>query len=196
MYVFRSLFSSLLLLIFAACTSAVLVKSTPPKASVSVRSTKTGSDEMIGETPIQLDSGKIEEIIQSGPVIIKISKRGYQFREYVIPNLFATNLVIDAYLYPIISNYKETNKIVALLFKCQRYIMDRKYEEALEITNELLKINENIASAYEMKGAIYFRLKKYQKSYDNWIKVVELEPDNAEAQKMVELIDKTQSQPQ
>lgn len=173
-----------------SCSSSVIFRSTPPKCSITMRDSKSNEDKVIGETPLEMDLSKLSEMVNTGPVMLRISKRGYQPREYIIPNLFNTNLTVDAFLYPSISDYRKTNQVIAQLFTVHKLIQKKRFTKAIKIVNEIVAENPNIATAYEMYGTIYFLQKDYVKSYDNWIKVIELEPENVEAQKMVELIEK------
>ncbi len=156
-----------------------------------MRDSRSNEDREIGKTPLEIDMDRLSEMVNSGPIVVKLTKRGYQQREYIIPNLYNTTLSIDAFLYPSISDYRQTNGLIAKLFESQRLIKKKQFDEAIKVTDDIVKTNPNIASAYEMYGTIYFLKKDYQKSYENWIKVIELEPGNVEAQKMVELIEKT-----
>lgn len=171
--------------LLAAC-GTVAVRSSPPEAEVSVMIPGKEAPRSLGKTPYNADLSTLNDIVNEGAIVLIIEKRGYISQQYVVPNLSSGELDIEANLLPNLpSNYQEVNRIIALTLKAERFILENRLKEALETADEIKKLNENVASAYEIEATAYFLQNDFQKSRFAWVRALELEPNNPEAQTML-----------
>lgn len=184
------LFAVVILGLFFSSCGTLEVKSTPPEVEVGLMLPGKETVKVLGKTPYTASASEMEDISNEGTVVLVLRKPGYIDQHFVIPNI-SGNIAIEANLSPNLpSNYREINRIVALVLKGQKMIIDKRFDDLFKITSEIKKINENIASAYELDGAAYFLKKDLKNSRFAWIKVLELNPNNPEAQNMLALIEK------
>lgn len=177
------------LLIFSCGT--VSIKSTPPEASIGVIIPGKEDNKVLGKTPYMADLSDLDDIVNSGPIILVIKKKGYIPQQFIVPNLSGGKLEIEANLFPNLpTNYKEINHIVSLVLNAERFLLQKRFKEALNLASEIIKVNENVAAAYEIKGAVYFLQNKLKQSRFAWIRTLELDPNNPEAQTMLAKIEK------
>lgn len=168
-----------------AC-GTVAVRSSPPEAEVSVVLPGKETGKVLGKTPYTADLASLSELVNEGTIVLVVEKRGYMPQQFVVPNLSGGNLDIQANLLPNLpSNYQEVNKIIALTLKAERYILESRLKEALETAAEIKRLNENIATAYEIEATAHFLGNDLQRSRFAWIRALELEPNNPEAQTML-----------
>ena len=53
-----------------------------------------------------------------------------------------------------------------------------KYDEAINVLNEVITMNPNSDKAYYRRGSIYYSLKKYDKALEDGLKSIEAEKNN------------------
>jgi tetratricopeptide (TPR) repeat protein len=165
---------------------SIAVKSTPPEAEVSVLLPGKETPKALGKTPYAADLSALEEVVNEGTIVIVVAKRGYVSQQFVVPNLSGGELEIEANLEPNLpSNYQEVNRVVSLVLQAERYLFENRLKEALETAAEIKKVNENVATAYEIEATAHFLGNDMEKSRFAWIRALELEPSNAEAQAML-----------
>lgn len=166
------------------------VTSSPPEAEVEVLLPGKETPKSLGKTPYSVDLSELEEIVNEGTVVIVVTKRGYLPQRFVVPNIASGELTINANLLPNLpSNFREINRIITLVLKAERLIIQDRLPEALEIAKEIKNINENIALAYEIEGTVHFLQNSFKESRFSWIRSLELEPNNPEAQTMLSKIE-------
>ena len=184
------LITSLLFSIALLGCGTVSIVSSPPGADVEIIKPGKEIPQPLGKTPFESDLSGLVEIVNSGTVVVIIKKRGYEPQRFVVPNIPNGDLRIESYLLPNLpSNYKEVNAIISKVLAAERSILQDQFEDAERIANEILDVNSNVASAHEIKGTVYFLQKKYQKSRLAWIRALELDPNNPEAEGMLSKIE-------
>jgi len=177
--------------LFASC-GTVSIRSSPPEAEVGIILADQERPKSLGKTPLTMDVSDLEDAINTGTIILVVKKRGYVAQQFVVPNLSGGDLQIDANLSPNLpSNYQAINRIVTLTLRAERQIIEKRLKEALTTANEIKKINENVASAYEIEGTVLFLQRKMKDSRFAWIRALELEPNNPEGQKILATIEKS-----
>ncbi|MCX6130243.1 MAG: hypothetical protein NTX25_14420, partial [Proteobacteria bacterium] len=146
---------------------------------------------LLGKTPFESKVGALAEIANEGPISVVIKKDGYFSQSYFVPNLFSGGLSIDANLSPNVpTSYKEINRIVGLAFEGERYVLQKRFDDALKTVEEIKKLNPNIAVAFHLLGTINYLKNQYKESRFAWIRALELEPNDTEAKTMLELVEK------
>jgi len=177
--------------LYAVGCGTVSVVSNPPEAEVSLILPGKESLKPLGKTPLELEVTKLEEAVDKGTVVIVVERDGYLPQRFVVPNLSSTSLNIEATLVPMYdTNYKELNDMISKVLKAERLVLEKRLDEALVTSNEIKSINENVAVAYEIEGTVYFLKSEFTKSRFAWLRAVELDPNNAESQSMLEIVEK------
>jgi len=181
----------LIVISFLEGCGTVAIKSTPPEAEVSILLPGKEDQKLLGKTPYNVDVGDLAEAAEDGSMVLMLSKEGYLPKYYVVPNLSGGDLKIEAILQPNLrSNYQKVNKIVALLFRAERMIKENRLDEAVKLADEVKGLNANIAAAYHITGTVLFLKKDINQSRFEWVRSLELDPQNNEARRMLTLIDK------
>lgn len=166
------------------------VYSTPPESEVRLLVPGQGEPKLVGKTPYLTSIGELEGAVNSGPIAITVSKQGYVPQYFIIPNLSNGKLEIKATLVPNLpNNFKEVNRVVDLSFKAERFLMQKQYDEAIKAAEEIQKINENVSSSYQIQGTAYFLKNNLEKSRFAWIRALELDPNQPEAHRMLEIVE-------
>jgi tetratricopeptide (TPR) repeat protein len=167
------------------------IKSTPTVADIFVTVPGKQEARLIGKTPFESKVGALADIANEGPIHVLIKKDGYFSQSYIVPNLFSGGLTIDANLNPDVpSSYKEINRIVSLAFEGERYVLQKRFDDALKNVDEIKKINPNIVVAFHLLGTINYLKNQYRESRFAWIRALELDPNDSEAKAMLELVEK------
>ena len=179
------------LIISAAGCGTVAIKSTPPEAEIMVMVPGKEAMQPLGKTPYTADLDELEQIVNEGTIIIVVQKQGYVPKQFVVPNLGGGKLDIETTLTPNLpTDYREVNKIISLTLKAERLLLQKQFDEALKAAAEIRKINDNVATAYEVEGTVHFLENRLEKSRFAWIRALELDPDNPEAQNMLSMVEK------
>jgi tetratricopeptide (TPR) repeat protein len=169
----------------------VSVRSVPTEAEVSVFLPGKEAPKVLGKTPFDADLGDLEDYVNEGTIVLVVKKAGYLPSQFVVPNLAGGKLDIETSLQPNLpSNYTEVNRIVGLTLRAERHILSKQFDEALATSAEIKRLNENIAAAYEIDAAVHFLKADLEKSRAAWIRAIELDPNNPEAQNMLALVEK------
>lgn len=169
----------------------VSIRTTPPEAEVHILHAGKEETALLGKTPYESDVGAIGNMVNEGPIAIVVKKSGYIPQTYFLPNLFSGSLTIDATLIPNLpTNYSEVNRIVGLSFQGERYILQKRFDEAVKIAEEIKQINPNITSAYHLLGTVYFLKNEMKESRFAWIRALELDPNDPEAKTMLDIVEK------
>ena len=170
--------------LFACGTVSII--SSPLGAEIEIIKPGKEIGEPLGKTPFEKDLASLLELINEGTVILVVKKRGYEPQRFVIPNIPNGDLRIESFLLPNLpSNYKEVNTIISKVLAAERFIIENQLDEAERVANEILEVNSNVASAHEIKGTILFLQKNFSKSRMAWIRALELDPNNPEAEGML-----------
>jgi hypothetical protein len=169
----------------------VRIRSTPPEAEVWLVQPGKEEPKLMGKTPFTADIRELGDAVNNGTIALTLKKRGYFPKQYIVPNLASADLEIESNMSPNLhSNFQEINRIVGLLFKGQRFIKQKRFDDALKSADEIKVMNENIAAAYHISGTVFYLQNKLKKSRFEWIRAVELDPSSVEALNMLSHIEK------
>lgn len=178
-------------MLFICSCGTVSIKSSPPEADVLVLLPGKETPQSLGKTPFNADLSQLEKAVNDGTIVLLLQKPGYITQQFIVPNLAGGKLDIDTNLLPTLpSNFREVNKIVSLTLKAERHLLQKQFDEALKTSAEIKKLNENVASAFEIEATVHFLENRLEKSRYAWIRTLELDPDNPEAQAMLATVEK------
>ncbi len=144
----------------------------------------------LGKTPIEIPTSKLNEAVDKGSVVIVVDREGYLPQRFVVPNLTGGDLRVEATLLPMFdTNYQELNNVINMVLKAERLLLEKRLDEALVTANEIKKVNENVATAYEIEGTVQFLKNDYRASRFAWLRAVELDPNNPESRSMLGVVE-------
>ena len=174
----------------ASGCASVSIDSNPPDADVIMILPGEETERNLGKTPFRSDLSSLSEAVNEGAVTLVVRKRGYLSQHFLVPNVPHMDLKLETHLLPDLPrNYEEVNKVVGSVLKGQRFLLQKRYPEALQTAAEIKKVSENIASAYEIEGSAYFLTSKFREARYAWMKVLDLEPENHDAKTMLRLVE-------
>ncbi|BBM84639.1 WD40 repeat domain-containing serine/threonine protein kinase [Candidatus Uabimicrobium amorphum] len=82
-----------------------------------------------------------------------------------------------------------SQEIQNLKLEYNKYVNEHNWQQALKIIDQMIAI-EPQAKFYCKQGALFFKCKLYQKSYDSFQKVLEIDPGNSQAVKFLAKLQK------
>jgi tetratricopeptide (TPR) repeat protein len=183
---FRKALSLVLVLAFtgSGCAKKYLIKSDPTEANVYV------NDKLLGVTPLSI---RFKDYTQTAEVKLKVEKEGVGSVTAVLPDVSSTTLSGDI-LVTIPKTEPEESKInrLFLLYEsAQELAKQRRFSEALRVTDTLIGENPRYIFAQNLRGSILFLSHNYLAAEGQWKKVLEIDPANKEAVKMLDYLKKT-----
>ncbi|MEY4066099.1 MAG: hypothetical protein RIR26_2307 [Pseudomonadota bacterium] len=177
-------FTAVAVLQVAGCAS-LKVSSQPSGAEVYLIESNNSEPKMLGKTPLE---GSVSEMVKSsagGPVVVQLRLTGYLPQSFLVPSLGGQYSVDAKMERNLFASYEDINKIVRLSFLAERQILQKQYEEVLKTADRLQAINENVSLIYQIKGTVQFIQGKMNESRMSLMRVLELDPDNAEVRSML-----------
>lgn len=144
----------------------------------------------LGKTPYLASFDDLTEVVNQGPIMITLSKQGYQKKKFIVPNLSSLNLSLEATLEARIDSiYVEMNQVILLALEAQSLLGDEKYELVLEKVAKIKEFSSNIAAAYQMEAAVFYVQGKPDEARMALLKAITIEPNNPSTQRMLELVE-------
>lgn len=187
----RNYFILIYLLSLMGCGGTVTIVSSPPDAVVSIVEPGKEQPRPLGETPFNIETSELSESVNGGTIVLVVKKKGFDTKNFIVPNLSGGDLRIETYLSTnLSSNYKELNRVVSMILEAEGMILDKRYDEAMKVTEKIKELNQNIAAAHQLEATAMFLQKDLKKSRFALLRVIELEPENAGAQRLLDVIEK------
>jgi tetratricopeptide (TPR) repeat protein len=185
-----ALASCLSLATFIGGCATITVDSVPSDAEVGVLLADEAAMRVIGRTPFKTDASELEALTNDAAVTLVVRRPGFQTQQFQVTSGMFSNTRLTPRLVPDLPrNFEGVNRIVALVLKGQRYLIERRYAEAVKTAEDIKRLNENVASAYEIEGSAHLLSNRYREAREAWTRVLEIEPDNAEAKSMLSLVE-------
>jgi len=167
----------------------ISINSNPAGADIYLVSMGKSKGKLVGKTPYTSNAKSLADQAGTGQqsLVLLIEKRGYESQRYILPALTGGDLNIQVNLDNNRQSeaFQDTVKVVNYVLKAERAIIDKNFKEALDLSKEIKKINDYIPYAYEIDGTVYYLDGKLKQSAAAWERVLELEPDNLDAQRML-----------
>jgi tetratricopeptide (TPR) repeat protein len=154
-------------------------------------STREAESKVIGRTPLTVATSDVPKGVDDGPVLLEVSKEGFQAKTLLLPNLPGSSLSFELVLEPREGlDYRAINRILAIAFQAERDLLQKRFEETLKGAESLKAINPNLAIAYQLEGSVSFLKGDLEKSRHAWRRALELNPEDPEARNMLNAIEK------
>ena len=185
---FKLLPTLVLLLSLTACSSAFLIKSDPPGASVYM------DEKLMGQTPLKLAQKDLPYVDN---IHLRVEKQDYGTFETIIPGPHLASLGEEIAI-QIPKAPDETaiiNQKVSLIIQAHRLALDGQTHQAIQILDQLIAENPKLISAHLLKGSILFLGKNLASAREAYEQVLVLDPSNREAIKMLEYIQAARPSP-
>ncbi len=171
-----------------ACSPTIAVESSPAGAEIALEVEGDDVPRVLGYTPFKTTGTALSDLAGTAPKRLVVRKQGFRSESFLVPET-GGDLAIRAALAADAANYAEINRYVRLVLKGQRLLLQRRFEETMKVAAEIRRASENVASAYELEGTVYYLTDKMAQARAAWARVIELEPDNDEARGMLTLIE-------
>ncbi len=185
------------LLFLVGCQQAsIKITSVPTAAMVSMYNPVTSTYQQVGVTPINLSAveGIPPEIAENDIWSIRLDHSGYVIEHIFVEKSLNQKIEVNAKLKV---NAEWTDKQNTLLsdmadwigITIQRINMainNKKFKEALDLTEQLIARYPKAAIFYDIKGTIYYLSKELDYAISSYRKSLELNPDNVETRKLLE----------
>lgn len=178
-------------IVLQGCSSAMLsVRSVPEGAQVLIVS-EGRQPVNIGKTPLTSDQQKL--LAQGGKSVqLQIQKEGYYSESFLIPkNIFSSNIQISS----VLREHKTPNSctqqtfvigdIVKKVARAQQLTQTQKYDQALQLLNNLVIENDGLSVVYDLLGNVYYLSGQLQQALDAYEKSLQIDNNSAETQRMV-----------
>lgn len=170
--------------------ATVTVDSVPSDAEVSILLADEAAIRVIGRTPFKTEASELEALASDTAVTMLVRRPGFQTQQFQVTSGTFSHVRITPRLLPDLPrNFEGVNRIVALVLRGQRYLIERRYAEAVKTAEDIKRLNENVASAYEIEGSAHLLSNRLREAREAWTRVLEIEPDNTEAKSMLSLVE-------
>lgn len=173
-----------------SCGGTLNVRTNPSEAEIVLAQPGKVDSKPLGKTPYTSKIGDLGSAANGGPIVLKVTKKGFMPQSLYIPNATGSKLDFDLNLRPVSpGSYEDMNKIIKLVLQAERQIMLKQPDEALKTADAIKAINDNIAMAYEIEGAAQFVKGDLQKAKIAWNRSLAIDPENPDTASMLKTID-------
>lgn len=189
----------LLALVSCQTTTGLVVKSTPENATVSYFNKDTVSYEVLGQTPITIDTknSKLSEARIKEMGVLRVEKPGYVGESILIPGdrLQTTEVVLNlkpnnAWIKKDSSSISKVAEDMARkLHTINRYSNSQNYSAALDLIKDLLATYPEASIFYDIKGSLHMLRNEKDLARQSFQRSVELKPDNMKTREMLEKLE-------
>ncbi len=169
-------------------TREIVINSTPDQADVFIKEVGAENFEKIGKTPITLGDDIIKKVLNNEhtPVVIEVTRVGYETKQLIVNDLGKTNIKYDFNL-----NAKNVDTIISKidnvgseLFEAQRLMRAGGYDGSMKILDKLMEEYPYSSLINELKGAVYYLKRDYKNSLIYYDMACKYNIKNADALKM------------
>ena len=196
---YQKLFGILLFasLMTACASNTYRIQSSPSEAEVDFVY-KSGARKSMGKTPLSLNANEAnpnKEAFQ-----IEVRKDGFDKQAVFVPeSSFTKNLEVNVNLQndargaDAKADAKKGdaafNEIASAVADIQKDIQTRNYEMALSKLNRMVAAYPSVSTFYSLSGNVHYLEKRLDKALASYKKALDLNPNSAELQKIIEKLD-------
>ena len=175
--------ASILLLTANGCARKFNIRSEPADAAVTI------NDVAVGKTPLSIP---FSELPKTPNIRIQVAKENHGTFQGLLPSVDSATLGSDIFI-AIPKSEDESqkfNRVMSMVFKAQQLALQKKEAEALKLTDEAIQEYPKFAALLLARASILFLSKNYQGALAQYQKVLEADPTNPEAARMVQYFKK------
>ncbi len=164
---------------FGQGAGAVVVRTTPPNATVYYLDQKTGQGALVGKTPLTFNrhdhATEGNELIQ-----LRIEKEGFEPRYAAVTAFGSETTYLDLTLQqPLVAKgelreaFEQSRR---LMDEVNRLLLSKRFTEGLIAVEKVLELDPKNADAHAAKGSVLYLMKDYDGANSSWIHALELNP--------------------
>lgn len=163
------------------CASHYVIHSEPDGASVYI------NDKLVGQTPVEVS---FSDLPQMPNLTLKLVKDGHGRFEGILPGPVMGELSkdIDITIPRVEDDAMRVNKMMSFVGQVGELTNQERYNEALKIIDSYIQENPKYVYPQILKASVLFLTKNYSASLALYQKVLEQEPGNPEALRMMQFI--------
>lgn len=177
-------------LLSSCSTSLTSIRTNPEGADVFViRGNNQKS--RLGTAPLNIPSQQLNPSNEPN-VQIMIQKEGYKDETYFLPKMtFSSSMDLSVQLKEEPAppscevQSKNTEKVARNIAQALFFTQQKKYDQAETLLNNLIVEVPNVSVIYDLLGNIYYLNQKTDLALDAYQKSLEINPNSAETQRMV-----------
>jgi tetratricopeptide (TPR) repeat protein len=174
------------------CSSKLVVRSEPPEATLSYVVPDTKERKPLGATPYSINSQQLNEITRFSPTSgdmleFVVEKEGFAPRSMLVP--YNRMLSMSADVFVKLDEQKKDQSVyrqlVQHLVNAQDFLNRNELDRADFEIQRALKLDADFPWSHLLRGHILFLKREYSQSLRSYERVVELDPVNQEARRMI-----------
>lgn len=162
-----------------ASKSTVVVRSSPPEASVYFVDPVSGQNALVGKTPVTFDRDahrkEGSEVIQ-----LRIEKEGFEPRYAAVAAFGGETTFVDLKLAGAGVAKAELRQSFelsrSLLAEANRLVLAKRFSEALTRIEKVVEMDPRNSEAVAAKGSVLYLMKDYEGARTSWTRALELNP--------------------
>jgi tetratricopeptide (TPR) repeat protein len=133
--------------------------------------------------------GRLEEGLEAFTKVLNLRDQSHAMASYFI-GLINHLLGNDKAALEGFSSLRKISKdsLIANFYLAQLKMKERKYDEALDLLEELSKVTPNLAEVHYLLGTAQFRLHNNTAAIKSYRKTLELNPEDSRARSVLELL--------
>lgn len=179
------------------CSSKLVIRSEPSEAIVHFVVPDTNERKPIGVTPLEISSSQISDFTRYAPtqgafLEFVVEKEGYQAQSMLVPYSRMFTRVTEVQIRLLVKEKlgKVYHNLVQHLVNAQSLIHRLELSRAEMEIQRALKIDADFVFTRLLLGNVYFLKGEYARSLREYERVLELEPNNQEALKLISRVRK------
>lgn len=171
----------LIMVMIAGCTPRYTIHSNPDGAAVYINEKK------VGDTPMEISYGDVPKLPS---LHLRLEKDGHGSIDIVVPGPstgeLSKEIQVNIPKQDDISD--KINSLMAFVGYIRELTNQERYPEAVKVIDDYIKDNPKVVYPNLLKASVLFLSKNYQASLALYQKVLEKDPQNSEALKMVQFV--------
>jgi tetratricopeptide (TPR) repeat protein len=163
------------------CGAKYRIKSEPSDSVVTVNGVE------MGKTPLDIPFSKLP---QDTLFELKIAKEGYGVYSGFVPGPVSGFIGNEVYVkVPKVEDVTNVvNRNTGAVIHAQQLIAGKRYDEALRVLDTAIRENPHFVHPQALRASALFLSKNYTASLAQWNKVLDMDPTNLDARRMVGFI--------
>lgn len=168
-------------LLLSGCSSHYVIHSKPDGATVYI------DEKKVGETPLELS---YKDVPQLPSLHLRFVKDGHGSLDAVVPgpNTGELSKDIEVNIPKQEDVSDKVNHLMAFVARVRELSTQERFDEAVRIVDQYIKDNPKVIYPQLLKASVLFMSKNFQGSIALYQKVLEQDPGNSEATKMIQFI--------
>lgn len=171
-----------------SCSHNLVIESTPAEAEVYSATSPNAKDrKFLGKTPLSLP---FEEVFSSRSGYLILTKQNFERQNVFVDrgSMTSTKNYLIFNLLPGNEKSSTTSKLIAYVREAQTFAKAQNFIKAHERIDDALREDPTFVFGVSFKGGLYYLQGNYSESQKQYERVLDLDPANAEALKMLKQI--------